>query len=124
MATKKHVTEQLAALVAALCGSDCSAELRQAITDGATFELTTTAGLLRGAVIPPMRQGNRWCEGWLHLRFEDVARAREALPMDPRLNVHSGKWNWMHSNLAEPWWLRHDLADLQASGLTLCPEVP
>jgi hypothetical protein len=33
-------------------------------------------------------------DDWLACLFEDVARARAAVPGE-RLNPHSGKWNWM-----------------------------
>lgn len=31
---------------------------------------------------------------WVACRFVDVAAAKAILGTDPRLNPHSGKWNW------------------------------
>lgn len=48
--------------------------------------LETKAGALNLAIM----------DDWIACVFVDEVKARSVLKGDQRLNVHSGKWNWMH----------------------------
>lgn len=50
------------------------------------WSLETKAGALNLAIM----------EDWLACVFVDQVKARGVLKGDRRLNIHSGKWNWMN----------------------------
>jgi hypothetical protein len=118
--TKTEATARHADMLTALCGPACNHELRAAIARGESFELQTKAGTLRGCAYAPERvtpNGRKWSAGWIHLRFDDVQRARLTLPHDTRLNPYSGKWNWMETHREEAMWLENALEFLRAEFL-------
>ena len=49
------------------------------------WSIATTAGNLKLAIM----------DDWLACVFVDQVKARGVLKGDQRLNIHSGKWNWM-----------------------------
>ena len=50
------------------------------------WSIVTKAGNLKLSIM----------DKWLACVFVDEVKARSVLKGDQRLNVHSGKWNWMH----------------------------
>lgn len=97
---KMHAKSQRSATYAALaCSfSVIDIEMLDAIREGKIFEVETDAGLLYGSLMEPVEVSrSRYLPTWVHFRFDDIAHAKDVIPSAEydRLNVNSGKWNWI-----------------------------
>jgi hypothetical protein len=79
------------------------------------FTLETSAGLLRISIHTGLGLFSDSSWPWIATRFDDVARAREILGADDKLNPWSGKWNrhywrgWTDDFAPGLEWLERDL---------------
>lgn len=100
-------------------------EAKVAITPGARFAADTIAGQLTGCIQAGFQINRvKWETPWVHLRFEDVAKAREYFGIDSigyRLNPYSGKWNWHPDDAAQLMHMETAIKALHPTNFTIDP---